>query len=382
MNGRDRFIAALELEEPDQVPFAPLISGQYIPLASGVKQTEFIYSDNLFRASCALKAYQRFDTDWIYVLPGRSRAEIERYRISWSEGKARVHDLKEGTITLLPEDEYPYKAGAGMTEYRYRDDPDLSRCIRDLEQGGSLGWTAQAPDEGRREYPEAIVKAVGGRKYTALLFSCPAYRAYELLGERYFLSFYRDPEGLRKTLGLIKADLDKFIDHFWDIDVDAFIMAEGMASSDCISPRSYRDFILPLDKQLAEHVHRKGLDALLWFYGGVMDRLDALIEVGADCLWVEESARGYENDLASIKASLDGRLCLMGNIDGRRLLYGPREVADEVKRCVEGAAAGGGYVLATGRPLSEDIPLSNVTELARQTRKQGAYPRNAHEHSR
>jgi hypothetical protein len=67
------------------------------------------------------------------------------------------------------------------------------------------------------------------------------------------------------------------------------------------------------------------------------------------------------------------RRCLMGNIgSARRLPYGtPADVAAEVRKPIDIAAPGGGYVLASDQSLLDGIAVENILEMFRVGRGYG-----------
>lgn len=380
LNSMERFVSSLELEEPDCVPFAPLISVEYIPEVCDVTHTRFMYADNHFRASCYVKANKKFDTDWIYTTIGRSTESQKNLKVSWSHGYAYVHDLVKDDTTKLPEDEYPYEV-MERAPYKYKNDPDLRRCINDYKSREgtytslvpSAAWKGDVFDEGCLEQIEEIVKLAGDEKYINYQMGGPGYGSFALLGEKYYLSFYREPERLKELMRLITENQKELIDLVAPMGIDGISLGDGMVGADCISAKFYAEFIQPFHKRLIRRIRRKGLYSILWFWGDPTDRLKELAQVKPHCLWVEESMRNYTIDLRKVKEVVGDQLCLMGNIDGRKLLN-PKGVLEEVRRCVGSAAAGGGYIFSTGRPLSGDIPLENVAKMHKLLKKNGRYP--------
>ena len=80
-------------------------------------------------------------------------------------------------------------------------------------------------------------------------------------------------------------------------------------------------------------------------------------------------------DMGEFKRRIGDRVCLKGNIHPLRYLRdgNPRSVRDEVKRLVEAAKAGGGYIMSTGGELSDGTPDENIDALIEATEEYGRY---------
>jgi uroporphyrinogen decarboxylase len=77
----------------------------------------------------------------------------------------------------------------------------------------------------------------------------------------------------------------------------------------------YAEFSVPYMKRLMDAIHEEGMKAILIYFGGIADRVDQIVSLGADALQMETSMKGYINDLASIAAQVNNRMLLFGNID-------------------------------------------------------------------
>lgn len=87
---------------------------------------------------------------------------------------------------------------------------------------------------------------------------------------------------------------------------------------------------------------------------------EGLIDSGFNGVQSLEPAAGM--DLKYLKETYGDRLCLIGNIDVSRLLpYGtPDEIRAEVKREIEVAAKGGGYIFSPCTDVIDSIPPQNI----------------------
>lgn len=137
----------------------------------------------------------------------------------------------------------------------------------------------------------------------------------------------------------------------------------GMQNSTWISPQTYRNLIKPYHQRLYQHIKTK-TDApiLLHSDGSLTPLISDFIEIGVDILNpVQYTASNM--DLATLKRDFGADLCFWGGgVDTQNILpFGtPEAVSDEVKRCIDTLAPGGGFVFAVVHNITEGVPLENI----------------------
>ena len=136
-----------------------------------------------------------------------------------------------------------------------------------------------------------------------------------------------------------------------------------------ISPRLWRDLILPL--------HRRIVDALpvpvIWHSDGdIKALLPMAVEAGYVGVHGLDPRAGM--DLARIKRTYGKDLVLVGNV-ALDVLFGSDlgAVRREVDRCIDEGAPGGGYMLASCNSICEGMNPLAVAEFFRYQRQVGLY---------
>jgi uroporphyrinogen decarboxylase len=78
---------------------------------------------------------------------------------------------------------------------------------------------------------------------------------------------------------------------------------------------------------------------------------------------------------ATAKKIYGPKFCLLSGLDQRSTMrYGtPKQVEEEVKKAIEGAAGDGGFIIGPGCTLFQDTPLENYNAVARAVLKYGVY---------
>lgn len=139
----------------------------------------------------------------------------------------------------------------------------------------------------------------------------------------------------------------------------------GMQTGPLISPKLYRRLIKPRHKELYDFIHSH-TEAKIMHHtcGSVFPFVQDLIDVGVDILNpIQTSARGM--DPAALKREFGERLVFHGGIDVQQILpfATPERVREEVKRIVAILGQGGGYVLAPSHNIQADVPPENIVAM-------------------
>lgn len=137
--------------------------------------------------------------------------------------------------------------------------------------------------------------------------------------------------------------------------------------SDHISPELYRRLVLPSVRELTADLRQAGLKTIHYYTGDPFDRLELLLDSGADALALEGSRKGFTIDIADLARRVRGRMAILGNLDEVDLLEkGPAAaIRAEVKRQLEaGRANDGRFLMGIGGPITPGTPLDHVRAIA------------------
>ena len=136
-----------------------------------------------------------------------------------------------------------------------------------------------------------------------------------------------------------------------------------------ISPQMWREHILPYHCRIVDE-----LDVpVIWHSdGNVESLLPMAVEVGFVGVHGLEPAAGV--DLARVKRAFGQDLVLVGNVDVNVLCRDDLDaVRQEVNRCIEQGAPGGGFMLATCNSIFEGMDAASVAEMFRYQDQVGFY---------
>lgn len=195
--------------------------------------------------------------------------------------------------------------------------------------------------------------------------------------ENFSMSLFMDPD-------LVHEMVDSFVE--WALGaaklatdsggVDVFQISDDWGGSNglLISPEHFSEFFMIPFSKLVQGLKAFGIPVLMHNDGQIWDVLDDLVETGINGFHPVEKSAGM--DLKVVKEKYAGRICPVGNVNNKTTMVSgtPEEVAAEVKECIDIAAPGGGYIIATDHSLHDDIPTENVYAFIEAVHKYGQYP--------
>lgn len=150
-------------------------------------------------------------------------------------------------------------------------------------------------------------------------------------------------------------------------------LTDPMSSSTLISPKQFREFVLPYLTRLVDYIHGQGKAVTLHICGKTHPVWESMADTGADCLSIDNDA-----SLLAAKSKVGSRVRLMGNVPPAAVMLqgSPGDVRREARRCVSQAHDNPrGYIVASGCSLPTETPFANVDAMMDAVREIG-YPVN------
>lgn len=212
---------------------------------------------------------------------------------------------------------------------------------------------------------------------------CPFFTwAHVLMGTEDLLTAMIDrPE-------LVHALLGRLVDYYYETSrrmfqaakgkLDIFFMGDdyGTQRGPFVSPRHFREFILPHLKRLYGQAKSYGLRVMQHTCGSVREFLPDLITAGMDVLDPIQ-VRARDMEVHALKRDFGDRIAFHGSIDTQRTLpMGTSEdVREEVLDRLTHVAPGGGLIICGSQHYMRDIPLENIITIYDTVREYGHYAR-------
>lgn len=191
-----------------------------------------------------------------------------------------------------------------------------------------------------------------------------------LLGlERYITLMYEEPDTVHSLLKYLSNFCVSWANAQLDAGANAIAFFDPMASVTMVTPGQFRKFDLDIASQSIGRI--KGPCAYHFASARAGRVLDLIPRTGAAAV-----ALGSLDNLRACKRKLQGRLSIVGNLNGIEMIrWTPREAEEAVKKCINAAAPGGGFVLSDQHGeipfYVKDETLHAIVEAARRW---GQYP--------
>ena len=199
----------------------------------------------------------------------------------------------------------------------------------------------------------------------------------------------RDLHGFEETLmdlvdniELIRGIIEKAVDYYSEIGKIAAGMGcdIGLSGDDIsgingmfMSPYHFKEIIYPAMKRLYKNWRKDGLYIMKHTDGNIYPVMDLIIDTGIDCLHPIDPLAGM--DLEYVKSKWGDKICIMGNVNcAGNLVFGSKEdVIEEVKRCIDIAAPGGGYICSSSNSIPRSVKPENYRTMIETIKKYGLY---------
>jgi uroporphyrinogen decarboxylase len=154
--------------------------------------------------------------------------------------------------------------------------------------------------------------------------------------------------------------------------IDFILSYDNIAynSGPMVSPQVFREVFVPKIK-LVDRACK--VPWVTHMCGNITELMEELLEMGVSGVHPLEPGC---MDLKAVKEQYGSRVCLWGNIDlNYTLTRGtPEEVDAEVKQRITEAGPGGGYIMGSGCDLPDYCRVENILAMADAVKKYGRYP--------
>jgi uroporphyrinogen-III decarboxylase len=344
MNGRDRIKTAMQMKQPDRVPFWCLLSLEHI-IRNGTPDGEYpVMIDDLIRAECQMAKRYHFDGVIIYLPAIRENT--------------RVYDLLKGWVGAVP-----------------HGDPS-----HDFKNSDPSSWKQEIPEYRDEDFYSILLAReilgddfhIGG--WTPDGFS-RAIQWFPTMEEA-MIALIEDPERFREIVRFFDEQSIAWAKAQIELGgAESIQVSSPYAGSSFISPHIYKDIVLPSVKKLAESI--KPLPAFSYVHtcGFLSDRLELLASSGADGMECLDPPPLGDVELTEAKKRVGGKIFLKGNLDSvHTLLYGSNDDVDQsVMKCLEAGMPAGGYILSSACSVAPAVSPERIIRISELVERHGYY---------
>lgn len=379
MNNRERLLAAISHETPDQVPLdlgghqTGIHVRAYRKLLDhlGMEEEPIIMDpvQQLAHPSEAVLQALEIDTRYVWggmFSPPATFTEVkpgfwgfaDAFGVVWAmpgerPGEGLYCDIVEHPLANVPIealDDRPWPCG---------HNPDALKGLR--EHALKI----------RSETPYALVSGISGVVFEYCWYMRGLRQFYlDMMDNKQYIQ-----KELEHTYVFWTEYLEGFLKEVGDL-LDVICIGDDLAmqSGPIFQPEIYRALVKPYHKKLVAFVReRTGAKIHYHTCGAIVEYLPDLIEIGVDIINpVQISARDMSPE--RLKKEFGDRIVFWGGgIDTQHTLPRgtPDEVRDEVARNIAAFKPGGGYVFNSVHNIQADVPVENLAafwEAARENR--------------
>ncbi len=166
---------------------------------------------------------------------------------------------------------------------------------------------------------------------------------------------YRDPDLARRLLDKIATVVGDYLIAQAEAGAQALQIFDTWGG--ILPPAEYREFSLPYMKVIADRLKPLGLPVIM-FSKDCAHSAREMADAGADVVGVD-----WRTDIAEVKAAVDGRAALQGNLDPTVLFSTPERVRAGVETVLSHFGPGPGHIFNLGHGILPETPVENVRAM-------------------
>jgi hypothetical protein len=383
MNSQERLLTVFQRGTPDRVPVATWLSLRLLDQITGQAPRQFLDGFVDDPGGTIIKIQEDLGLDPIVL----TFSELEDEVIDWPrrlfrwmpeafenwQVKTEITGRDSDAITVrrtitTPEgqlrSEYRRERFQKWTgEYLIKDESDLE-LLRYRPDPKYLDITPLAE----------LVRKVGERGLVLHNFPGVWYEACGLRGlVTVSLDIYDRPDWLLRFLAELTDYLLRLLARVLESGVKVLLLDESWIGAG-LSAKVFNKFILPYDQKLVAAAQQGGLLVDYHNCGRVTAILEPMADTGANVLEpLTPPTLNGDIRLADAKKRVGERIALYGGFNERVLMSdNPAEVRQEVRRCIDEAATGGGYAIRCAGQIFE-AKLKNIEIMTAEAHRYGRY---------
>ena len=360
MNGKQRILKALSIQEADRVPLfihgineGPIMGvGKHLmeglPLGKQVHQ--MTDSEKGVLIETLLRLLEEFEIDGYTCLPfgpGTEFSNDEDLVDDWGVGFTRS----------------PYGIPV-PSRHPIQTEADLDR------------YKPPAPAREHLLLVDVMKDRFKDEKAIFWMMRGAFVRSWRLIGmQNFMMMMFDNPDFIHRVAEMVTRFSLEQLDMLIEAGLDVLIVEDDIADKNntLVSPDQFKTFINPYNRKLVDRAHAAGLKVVRHSDGNLWPILDLLLDSGYDGLNPLEPQADMH--LKKVKDYCGDRLCLLGNIDCQELLPNgtPAQVRQAVREAIDDAAQGGGLIICSSNTLHPGVDPENCIAMFEETREYGNY---------
>jgi len=340
MNCLERFICALEYGQPDRVPIYEGAINQAVVEAICPGGT---YHDLI----------EKLDLDMVRITEGTSFEPVDEtkglYKDKWGITYKKGNQFQDYPIAgpiQSREDLHRYRPPDPMDPIHYRD---LPKTLARFKGQRAIIW------KGLDGFSTAsFLRGMEQLMLDMLLEPEMAFALMEMANE---FQTRVAVEAVRRGAEIVVL-LDDYADN----------------KGPLMGVKLFQKFVLPYLRKTVQTIKDAGGYVIKHTDGNIWPILDMIVDTGIDAINPLEPTAGM--DIGEVKRRLEGRVCVIGNVDcGELLCRGTQaEVRQAVRECIRAASPGGGHIISSSNSIQFAVRPENYVAMVDEAHRYGQYP--------
>jgi uroporphyrinogen-III decarboxylase len=265
-----------------------------------------------------------------------------------------------------------WSSGVGLETTRPADPPSLAAEVDQRIPAPDARSAAEIREAGEADLAARLLAGPAVGLFPVEHVNSPFWSCYRLWGfEDLMVAVAAEPALVQRACVRYLARSVAAVRHAAARGARAMWIEECLA--DTIDPGVWSRISVPALRSLIEAIYAQGMAAVYYYCGDPDDRWDLVLSLGADALSLEESKKGFSVDVEDVVARVNGRMCVLGNLDAIGVLErgSDADLEREVRRQARaGRRNGGRFIMSTGSPVTPSTPPDRVRrylEIARSS---------------
>ncbi|MBN1623202.1 MAG: hypothetical protein JXN10_05830 [Clostridia bacterium] len=384
MKHRERVIAALDFRESDRIPKYDSFWQQTVELykKSGLEEklskNPILEVDGLMRTiGNPIEDYFDFDIDILSIdtslrMPYEVLSEEKEFIVIQDHYGYTVKKFKDKSgsmhfINHVTKDRETWDALKERMVFNENDTSRLDSISYFLHSGPYPTWNGF-----KKIYKEYKIR----EKY--LLYAC-----------------YGPWEGTWRHRGFTELMMDSVLNPEWTYEMLEYHMNLALASlnhalkigakpdgvflvedlggthATLISADSYREFIKPMHKKMADFCHEYDMKLFMHSCGKIESLIPDFIDAGIDVIQALQANTGM--DVVKLKQKFGNKIVFWGNIAEASLAGTKDDIRKEIEYKVGNAKIGGGYIYHSDHSIPDEVSFENYQYLMELIEQYGSY---------
>lgn len=359
MNPKQRLLSAIRREPVDRVPaniyyyMSEFYDAHLAPRLAG-------YADH-FEAQLASQAMFGFDPliglggggrPWLLQDPGRWEVRLEERQANGDTIRTYMVDTPAGSLRTV------YGERPGHSGWQ------IEPLVKEADDLRKLDYMPLPPidaDQIAQKWAQLGERGLGWVSVNGIWQQACYIRGMTQMA----MDPYLDPGWAHAYLGRLCDYLAQQAELLCRTPVETFYINESYVGMG-LSPKVFDAFVRPYDERLIRIAKGAGKYVLYHDCGRADALLESFVDMGIDYLEpVTPRAAGGDLDPADVARRIGDKVCIRGGVNHQVMTYGtPGEVREEVRRCLEVFAPGGGYMLSPSAAINLDVPYANLEAFA------------------